>query len=80
MVYVVVPSELEAELFDRLTAYYADDADVTVIVERRKTDRRKRRDLRERTDAEYRDERQRRVVRDRRRRRATGEFAPLYGE
>ncbi|HXO09331.1 MAG TPA: hypothetical protein VN880_14920 [Solirubrobacteraceae bacterium] len=41
MIYCVVPGELEAELFDKLTAYYADDPNVTVIVERRKSSRRK---------------------------------------
>ena len=35
MIYCVVPEALEAELFDKLTAYYADDENVTVIVDRR---------------------------------------------
>lgn len=74
MLYCVVPPELEAELFDRLTAYYADDPDVTVIVDRRKAERRRR--GRADTDAVQ----QQRVLRDRRRRRATGDFAPLFGE
>src|SRR5919202_1166062 len=35
MIYCVVPEALEAELFDKLTSYYADDPNVTVIVDRR---------------------------------------------
>jgi hypothetical protein len=35
MVYCVIPRELEAELFERMTKYYSDDAEVTVIVDRR---------------------------------------------
>lgn len=37
-----MPVELADELFDKLTAYYADDENVTVIVDRRKSDRRER--------------------------------------
>ena len=40
MIYCVVPEALESELFDKLTAYYADDENVTVIVDRRKSERR----------------------------------------
>ena len=43
MIYCVVPEALEDELFEKLTAYYADDDNVTVIVDRRKSDRRNRR-------------------------------------
>jgi hypothetical protein len=35
MIYCVIPSELEGELFDRLTEYYKDNPNVTVIVDRR---------------------------------------------
>ena len=35
VIYCVVPKELEAELYDRLVAYYADNPAVTVIVDRR---------------------------------------------
>lgn len=42
MIYCVVPVELADELFDKLTAYYADDDNVTVIVDRRRGDRRAR--------------------------------------
>jgi hypothetical protein len=41
MIYCVVPEELADELLDRLTRYYADDPNVTVIVDRRKASRRK---------------------------------------
>ena len=72
MVYCVVPRELETELLERLTAHYADDPEVTVIVDRRESERR-----RHRADREV---RQQRVLRDRRRRRAVGDFAPLFGD
>ena len=42
MVYFVVPRELEAELLEKLTAHYADDPAMTVIVERRSGERRHR--------------------------------------
>ena len=42
MIYCVVPAALADELLDKLTAYYADDPNVTVIVDRRKGDRRAR--------------------------------------
>jgi len=68
VIYCVVPAELEADLYDRLVAYYADNPRVTVIVDRRTgPDRRHRRP----TDVEL----EQRVVRDRRRPRAPGEFA-----
>jgi hypothetical protein len=35
MIYCVVPEPLTDELFDRLTDYYKDDPNVTVIVDRR---------------------------------------------
>jgi hypothetical protein len=40
MIYCVVPQELEGELFEKLQAYYADDPNVEVIVDRRKSERR----------------------------------------
>ena len=43
MIYSVVPRELEAELLEPLTAHYADEPEVTVIVDRRKGERRSRR-------------------------------------
>ena len=35
MIYCVVPPELEAELFEKLTEYYKNNPNVTVIVDRR---------------------------------------------
>ena len=40
MIYCVVPQELADELYDKLVAYYADDPNVEVIVDRRKGERR----------------------------------------
>jgi hypothetical protein len=66
MIYCVVPPELEGELFDRLTEYYKDNPNVTVIVDRRTgPDRRSGRH----TGGK-------RVTRDRRRPRAPGTFLP----
>jgi hypothetical protein len=36
VIYCVIPPELEGELFTKLTAYYEDNPDVTVIVDRRR--------------------------------------------
>lgn len=36
MIYCVIPPELEGELLEKLTAYYEDNPDVTVIVDRRR--------------------------------------------
>ena len=66
MIYCVVPEALESELFDKLTAYYADDENVTVIVDRRKSERRGPND--DPAAAEQRE------IRDRRRQRVPGEF------
>jgi hypothetical protein len=77
MIYSVVPEDLARELYDRLADYYKDDANVMVIVDRRRRDRR-RRDRRARTAAgpESGAER-RRERRDRRRPRVAGEFPPV---
>ena len=48
MIYCVVPAALADELYDKLVAYYADDPNVTVIVDRRKGERRARGDARRR--------------------------------
>ena len=69
MIYCVVPRELEPDLYDRLTAYYADNPGVTVIVDRRTGPDRRRPGSA--TDLE----REQRQIRDRRRPRATGSFA-----
>jgi hypothetical protein len=71
MIYCVVPTALEGELFDKLTEYYRDDDNVEVIVERRRFDRRARHG---RADAEV---RERRIIRDRRRARVAGDTLPL---
>jgi hypothetical protein len=65
MIYCVVPEELADELFDKLTRYYQDDPNVTVIIEQRKSERRARGSS---AGGEQ------RRVRDRRRPRVTGEF------
>ena len=44
MIYCVVPEALADELYDKLADYYADDPNVTVIVDRRKSERRAGRD------------------------------------
>jgi hypothetical protein len=72
MIYCVIPEALESELFEKLVAHYADDPEVTVIVDRRKSERRER--------GAAAPEEGRRTIRDRRRRRAVGEFPPLAGE
>lgn len=66
MIYCVVPEELADELLPRLEAYYAEDPNVTVIVDRRRAERRRR--------GEGPAEDTQREVRDRRRSRVTGEF------
>jgi hypothetical protein len=66
VIYCVIPPELEAELYARLTAYYAENPDVTVIVDRR-TGPDRRHGTRPIGD-------NRRVIRDRRRARAPGTF------
>jgi hypothetical protein len=66
VIYCVIPPELEDELYGRLVAYYADNPDVTVIIDRRQgPDRRSSRQ----PAADN-----RRTVRDRRRARAPGTF------
>jgi hypothetical protein len=70
VIYCVIPEELAAELFNKLTRYYADDPGVTVIVDRRRSSRR------ERGSASG----GRREVRDRRRTRVAGELPKLAEE
>lgn len=72
MIYCVVPEALAEELFGKLTEYYADDPNVTVIVDRRKASRRKP----GASDADHNN----REVRDRRRPRVTGELPELATE
>ena len=70
MIYCVVPEALAEELFDKLSDYYADDPNVTVIVDRRKSSRRERGSSGG----------GKRETRDRRRARVTGEIPELSGE
>jgi hypothetical protein len=67
VIYCVVPEPLADELYDRLAEYYSDDPHVTVIVDRRKKERR---------DHGHTSGGQR-EVRDRRRPRVPGEFPRL---
>jgi hypothetical protein len=73
VIYCVVPEPLAPELFDKLTEYYADDPNVTVIVDRRKAARRER-------GSSHGEGSERRERRDRRRARVTGELPPLAVE
>lgn len=67
VIYCVVPEALADELLDKLENYYADDPNVEVIVDRRKTSRRGRNSSGGGN----------REVRDRRRPRVTGELPEL---
>jgi hypothetical protein len=67
MIYCVVPEELAPELYDRLAAYYADDGNVQVIIDRRRGERRERHPSGEASV-------QQRMQRDRRRSRVPGDF------
>jgi len=69
MIYCVIPEALEDDLLEKLTAYYADDDNVTVIVDRRKAERRSAEE-----DLAQAEQRQ---IRDRRRPRVPGDFPPL---
>jgi hypothetical protein len=76
MIYCVVPRPLADELYPKLASYYEDEPNVTVIIDRRRFDRRARAS---RAGASMRgeDAAQRRVVRDRRRARVPGDMPPL---
>ena len=39
MIYSVVPEELADEMYEKLVAYYADDPNVEVIIDRRRSGR-----------------------------------------
>ena len=66
MIYCVIPPELEDELYDKLTEYYKDNPNVSVIVDRRTgPDRRQGKKAGGK-----------RETRDRRRPRAPGTFLP----
>jgi hypothetical protein len=67
VIYCVVPQELVDELYDKLVAYYQDNSDVTVIVDRRGGPDRRR--LLGQSEPD-----ERRLTRDRRRARVPGTF------
>lgn len=67
MIYCVVPEALADELYEKLRSYYEDDPNVTVIIDRRKAERRTPGS----TGGGQRE------VRDRRRPRAVGDFPPV---
>ena len=67
MIYSVVPEPLADELYERLASYYDTDPNVTVIVDRRKSERREPGS----TGGGHRE------LRDRRRPRVAGEFPPI---
>jgi hypothetical protein len=71
MIYCVIPEVLSDELLDKLTAYYADDPHVEVIVDRRSSSRR---------DPGSSGSGEQREVRDRRRPRVTGELPELAND
>jgi hypothetical protein len=67
MIYSVTPRDGDEQLHTTLVEYYRDDPNVTVIVDRRQSERRSR----PRASAA---DQQRRVLRDRRRARVMGEL------
>ena len=71
MIYCVIPQALADELYEKMVAYYKDDPNVTVIIDRREgPDRRRPGDA-----AEHQEQR---VLRDRRHRRMPGTFPSTY--
>lgn len=70
MIYCVIPQALADELYEKMVAYYKDDPNVSVIIDRREGP-----DRRRMAGAEH-DER--REIRDRRLRRVAGTFPPTY--
>jgi hypothetical protein len=81
MIYCVVPRELSEELYPKLAEHYAHEANVTVIVDRRESDRRARgarpTDATDRRSTGSSIGQQQRVRRDRRRARMPGDLPPL---
>ena len=69
----MIPPELADELYDKMVEYYKDNPNVTVIVDRRQgNDRRRGKEA-----AEFKDQRQ---TRDRRRQRIPGTFPETPSE
>lgn len=71
MIYCVVPKALADELYPKLVKHYESDENVTVIIDRRDSDRRAR------GARPSESEMQRRTIRDRRRARVAGDLPPL---
>jgi hypothetical protein len=71
MIYCVIPQALADELYDKMVAYYKDDENVTVIIDRREGP-----DRRSVSDSE--EHKEQRVLRDRRHRRMPGTFPSTY--
>jgi ribosomal protein L15E len=69
MIYCVIPQALADELYEKLSKHYESDPNVTVIVDRRESERRARGS---KSSGD-----QPRTIRDRRRPRVTGSFPPL---
>jgi hypothetical protein len=64
MIYCVIPRELADQLYEKMVEYYKDNPNVTVIIDRREGDDRRK-------GKEYGGKR---LIRDRRRRRVPGTF------
>jgi hypothetical protein len=80
MIYSVVPRPLADELYPKLMAHYSGNENVTVIVDRRRADRRmgsRPPALETVPGSTEADARQQRVVRDRRRARVPGDLPAL---
>jgi hypothetical protein len=71
MIYCVVPKPMADELYEKLVKHYENDDNVTVIVDRRESDRRARGSQASDEDLK------RRVIRDRRRARVPGDLPRL---
>jgi hypothetical protein len=81
MIYCVVPKPLADELYPKLVKHYADEDNVTVIVDRREFDRRARRGSTSTNSTVAKgsapEGAPRRIIRDRRRARVAGDMPPL---
>ncbi|HTR72792.1 MAG TPA: hypothetical protein VMG80_04275 [Solirubrobacteraceae bacterium] len=81
MIYCVVPKPMAGELYPKLVEHYADDENVTVIVDRRESDRRARgarpSEATDRSSTRSPIGQHRRVIRERRRARVPGDLPPL---
>jgi hypothetical protein len=71
MIYCVVPKAMADELYPKLVKHYENDENVTVVIDRRESDRRARGAQPSAEDLG------RRVIRDRRRARVPGDLPPL---